>query len=160
MSVVNIKLNWCDYAHIQTHTLSTSNKYIKTHAKGHHSLFGLTRKQSLCMGRCNFLSHFLCTDSNYWSSTQQRKKLILFRYDNQWLIGRHIRAVFGCQGKRTDGKRRNWTNSELHTDGCTHEYTCMNTDHWHVHPSIVECPIWVCLCLALEQQMVQLISIN
>lgn len=127
--------------HIFKHPLSTPCKYISTHARGHHSLLGLTRKQSLCTGRCNFLSHFLWAYSNYWSSTQQWKKLILFQYDNCWLISGHIREVFGCQGKRDRWKKKNWTIVKLHTDGWKNKYTYIHIDHWHVHWSIVECPI-------------------
>lgn len=49
-------------------------KFIQLHAHtdtcGHHILSGLTRKRSLHIGRCHFLSHFLCMDSNYWSSAR------------------------------------------------------------------------------------------
>lgn len=56
--------------HSQTHThtyttLSSSHKCIQAHADGHASPRGLARKRSLCIGRCNFLSHFPHTDGNY-----------------------------------------------------------------------------------------------
>ena len=103
------------HTHTQVRTLSSSHDCIQTRAEGHHHPSGLTRKQSPCTGRCNFLSHFPCMDSNYWSWARQRRQLLMHRYDNHWLIGQHISGGFGCQGwrdrwrKEKQGTAHRWT---------------------------------------------------
>lgn len=107
------------YNHKYAHS-RIPNDRIQMHAEGHRRPLGLTRKQSLCIGRCNFLSYFPCMDSNYWSWARQRRQLIMRRYDNHWLIGQHIRGGFGRQGwrnrwrKQKQGTAHRWTHPNTH----------------------------------------------
>lgn len=141
---MNVRLCKC----MLEHTLSGSNKCMNTNAKGHHSLLGLTRKRSLCIGRCNFRSHFLCMDSNYWSSARQGKKLILFRYDNHWLIGQHIRRLFGCQGWRD---RWGWGGGGVETG---HTQNCTQMDaHTNAHAYLQTADMHILLCCNVPLSM-------
>lgn len=114
------------------YTLSSSHDCIQTQAEGHRHPSGLTRKQSPCTGRCNFLSHFPCMDNNYWSWARQRRQLIMHRYDNHWLIGQHIRGGLDVKAEGTDGGKRN---RELHTDGPTQTHVHPFT--WRIHTFLV-----------------------
>lgn len=108
------------YKHTHTvRTLSSSHDYIQMQVEGHRHPSGLTRKQSPCTGRCNFLSHFPCMDSNYWSWARQRRQLIMNRYDNHWLIGQHIKVwTSRLKGQMEERETGSCTQMEPHKHTC------------------------------------------